>query len=117
MNLESLREICLALPGVTEDVKWGADLCFLVGGKMFCVTGLEGDTGVSFKVKEEEFEELSVTPAIIPAPYMARNKWVKVQRWDRLTEAEWQHYVAQSYGLVKAKLPKKLIKEIEASQV
>ena len=84
---------------------------------MFCVTGLEGDPGVSFKVKEEEFDELSTSQAIIPAPYMARNKWVKVQQWERFSEQEWAHYVKQSYELVKAKLPKKLQKEIEASQV
>ena len=84
---------------------------------MFCVTGLEADSGVSFKVKEEEFDELSTSQDIIPAPYMARNKWVKVQQWERLTSQEWVHYVKQSYELVKAKLPKKLQKEIEASQV
>ncbi|MHC2991465.1 hypothetical protein OB13_07670 [Pontibacter sp. HJ8] len=117
MNIESLRELCLALPGVTEDVNWGADLCFLVGGKMFCVTGLEGDSGVSFKVKEEEFEELSVSPAIIPAPYMARNKWVYVQQWDRFSEQEWAYYVKQSYELKKATLTKKVQKAIAEGQV
>ncbi|MBD1396275.1 MmcQ/YjbR family DNA-binding protein [Pontibacter sp. JH31] len=117
MNIEALREICLGLPGVAEDVKWGADLCFLVGAKMFCVTGLEGEPGVSFKVGEDEFEELSASHAIIPAPYMARNKWVQVKAWDRLTRHEWESYVKQSYELVKAKLPKRIQKEIEASQV
>jgi predicted DNA-binding protein (MmcQ/YjbR family) len=42
MNIEALRKFCLSLPAVTEDVKWGADLCFSVGGKMFCVTSMEG---------------------------------------------------------------------------
>lgn len=117
MNIESLRELCLGLPGVSEDVKWGADLCFLIGGKMFCVTGLEGESGVSFKVREDEFDELSASHAIIPAPYMARNKWVQVQAWDRFTQQEWEYYVKQSYELVKIKLPKKVQKEIEASKV
>ena len=35
MTIEGLRSICRSLPGITEDVKWGSDLCFLVGGKMF----------------------------------------------------------------------------------
>ena len=42
----------LGLPGVTQDVKWGNDLAYSVGGKMFAVTCLDGaDAGrVSFKV-------------------------------------------------------------------
>lgn len=115
MNIEALRDICLSLPGVTEDVKWGADLCFLIGGKMFCVTGLEGGPSVSFKVLEDEYDELSSSASIIPAPYMARNKWVQVQQWDRFTIQEWEYYVKQSYDLVKAKLLKKLQKEIAES--
>ena len=114
MNIEALRELCLGLPGVTEDFKWGADLCFLVGEKMFCVTSIELPHSVSFKVTDEEFEEMVTRPGIIPAPYMARNKWVNVQEWRRLTYPEWNNYVKQSYSLVKAKLQKKLQKEIDA---
>lgn len=117
MNIEALRDLCLGLPGVSEDIKWGADLCFQVGGKMFCVTGIEGESGVSFKVKHEEFDELSVSNDIIPAPYMARNKWVQVQSWNRFDKQEWDYYVKQSYELVKMKLPKKVQKEIETSKV
>ena len=113
MNIEKLRTYCLSLRGVTEDVKWGHDLCFLIGGKMFCVTSLEGEPSVSFKVPDADFDELSISTGIIPAPYMARNKWVQVQSWDRFTDHEWESYVKQSYGLIKSKLSKKLQKEIE----
>ena len=34
MNLDSLRTCCLALPDATENVQWGADLVFKIGGKM-----------------------------------------------------------------------------------
>nr|WP_221626998.1 MmcQ/YjbR family DNA-binding protein [Pontibacter sp. Tf4] len=102
------------MPGVTEDIKWGADLCFLVGAKMFCVTSIDPPHSVSFKVTDDEFDEMAARPGIIPAPYMARNKWVNVQEWNILTDAEWDTYVKQSYSLVKAKLPKKLQKEIDA---
>jgi predicted DNA-binding protein (MmcQ/YjbR family) len=104
MNLESLRSYCLSHPGVTEDVKWGADLCFLVGTKMFCVTGFE-ELAVSFKVKDEEFEELCARPGISPAPYLARAKWVLVTGGETLTDEDWKHYIRQSYELIKAKLP------------
>ncbi|WP_242919015.1 MmcQ/YjbR family DNA-binding protein [Pontibacter liquoris] len=108
MDIEKLRECCLQLPGVSEDIKWGADLCFSVAGKMFCVTSLEAPHAVSFKVREEEFDELSSSPQVIPAPYMARNKWVQVQEWGRLSMQEWESYVKQSYELVRSKLPKKI---------
>ena len=109
-----MRELCLSLPGVTEDIKWGADLCILVGEKMFCVTSIDAPHSVSFKVTDEQFDEMVARPTIIPAPYMARNKWVNVQEWSGLTDAEWDNYVKQSYALVKAKLPKKVQKEIDA---
>jgi len=114
VNIEALRELCLGLPGVTEDIKWGADLCFLVGEKMFCVTSIDPPHSVSFKVTDEEFDEMAARQGIIPAPYMARNKWINVQEWSVLTDAEWETYVKQSYSLVKAKLPKKVQKEIDA---
>ncbi|MER2998329.1 MmcQ/YjbR family DNA-binding protein [Pontibacter populi] len=114
MNIEALRELCLGLPGVTEDIKWGADLCFLVGEKMFCVTSIDAPHSVSFKVTDEQFDEMVGRPTIVPAPYMARNKWVNVQEWSGLNDTEWETYVKQSYGLVKSKLTKKLQKEIDA---
>ena len=67
MDIETLRDMCRALPAVTEDIKWGHDLCFSVAGKMFCVAGLEGPLTVSFKVKDEEFDELSNSPGMRPA--------------------------------------------------
>lgn len=108
MNIESLRTLCLSFPGVTEDIKWGSDLCFLVGEKMFCVTSADTAEGVSFKVTDEEFDDLTSQEGIIPAPYMARNKWVYVLDFSRMADSQWQHYVRQSYELVKSKLPKKI---------
>jgi predicted DNA-binding protein (MmcQ/YjbR family) len=106
MNIETLRELCRALPAVTEDVKWGHDLCFSVADKMFCVAALDGPLTVSFKVKDEEFDEISSSPGFRPAPYVARYKWVLVEDVNQLSRKEWSHYVKQSYELVKAKLPK-----------
>ena len=106
MNIETLRELCRALPAVTEDVKWGKDLCFSVADKMFCVAALDGPLTVSFKVKDEEFDELSSSPGFSPAPYVARYKWVLVEDVNKLNRKEWSHYIKQSYELVKAKLPK-----------
>jgi predicted DNA-binding protein (MmcQ/YjbR family) len=111
MNIESLRDFCRALPAVTEDIKWDNDLCFSVAGKMFCVAALEGPLTIAFKVKDEEFDALSESPGIRPAPYVARYKWVLVEQIDRFNRREWEYYLRQSYDLIKAKLPKKVARE------
>ena len=62
MNIEHIQTFCKKMPGVTEDIKWEHDLVFSIGGKMFCVAGLDQDpTSASFKVKDEEFDELPRT--------------------------------------------------------
>ena len=111
MNIETLRNFCLTLPAATEDIKWGQDLCFSVAGKMFCVAGLEGPLTVSFKVRDEEFDELANAPGMRPAPYVARYKWVLVEGVGRLSRKEWEHYLRQSYDLVRAKVPKKVARQ------
>lgn len=108
MNIEMLREICSSLTAVTEDVKWGNDLVFSVGDKMFCVASLEPPFSCSFKVPDDEFDELSNQNSFMPAPYMARAKWVLVTDPSNLSKKEWERYVKQSYELVKIKLTKKL---------
>src|SRR5687767_3892977 len=112
MTIDQLRAFCSGLPAVTEDIKWGNDLVFSVGGKMFCVAGLEPPLSYSFKVKDEEFEELSVRPGFSPAPYMARAKWVLVKGANTLHRPEAVARIRQSYELVKAKLTKKVRQEL-----
>src|SRR3954453_22499322 len=102
MNLEQLRKFCLAFPGATEDIKWGADLCFSVGGKMFCVTGVEAKEGggLSFKCTPAKFDELIERQGIDPARYVARYKWVTVYDQKALKPKELKDLIAQSYQLV-----------------
>ena len=79
MALDAVRAFCRALPGATEDVKWGNDLVFSVGGKMFAVVCLEPPHQISFKCAPEAFAELIEREGIIPAPYLARAMWVQEQ--------------------------------------
>ena len=73
MDVECLRQTCLSLPGTTEQVQWGNDLLFKVGGKMFAITALEPSAvWLSFKASPESFAELTERPNIVPAPYLAR---------------------------------------------
>jgi len=112
MNIETLQTLCRSLPAVTEDIKWDHDLCFLVGGKMFCVASLEPPLRISFKVPTEEFDMMCALEGILPAPYMARAHWVSVTETATLTMKEWRRLIVQSHTLVAAKLTRKLRKEL-----
>lgn len=107
MTLEEIRNICLSLNDVTEDIKWGHDICFSISSKMFLVTSAENSpVNASFKVKDDEFAELIEREGFIPAPYLARHKWVLVNDINTMTKKEWKERITRSYELVKAKLPK-----------
>ena len=112
MDIEVLRTICLSFPAVTEDVKWGNDLCFCVGGKMFCVTNLEPPHTFSFKVTDAEFDELSGSGGFQPAPYLARAKWVLVTDSSKLSRQDLKNYLQQSYELITAKFSRKQLKDL-----
>ncbi len=109
MTLERLRELCLSLPGATEQIQWGADLVFKVGGKMFCVACTEtrpDAPALSFKCGAERFAELVEREGVRPAPYLARAKWVALDRFDTLSVRELTPLIEQAYAHVLAKLPK-----------
>ena len=109
MNIEQLRELCLSFPGTTEQIQWGDDLLFKVGGKMFAVTPLvPAKIWISVKANPENFAELTERPGIIPAPYLARAKWISLETADALPDAEIAQLVRGSYELVLAKLPRKM---------
>jgi predicted DNA-binding protein (MmcQ/YjbR family) len=112
MSIDYIRNICSKLPLTAEDVKWDNDLCFCVEKKMYCVTALDGPFRASFKCDEEDFSSLTERESIIPAPYMARNKWVMVQDPKTLNKKEWDYYIKKSYELIASKLPQKTKRKI-----
>jgi predicted DNA-binding protein (MmcQ/YjbR family) len=113
MNNDSIRAHCLDLPHTTEMVQWGDDLLFKVGGKMFAVMGLEPHHVVlSFKATPEQFYELQEREGVIPAPYMARNQWLALERFDAVRDDELKELLATSYRLVYEKLPKRIQEEL-----
>ena len=112
MDIEILRSICLSFPAVSEEVKWGNDLCFVVAGKMFCVTSLEPPHTFSFKVTDIEFDELSESEGFKPAPYLARAKWVLCTDSKKFNKKDLKNYLRQSYEMITAKITKKQRKDL-----
>ena len=115
MNHETVREYCLSLPHATEDVKWGHDLTFCIGKKMFAVLGLDEASPykLSFKCTPEEFAELTERVGIDPAPYVARYHWVALTRLDLVKQAELKRLLKDAYEMVKARLPKKVLARLK----
>ena len=107
MNVERVRQMCLELKGATEDVKWGSDLVFSVGGKMFAVVCLDPPHTMAFKCTAEMFAELVEREGIRPAPYLARAMWVQERAvGDVLDRGELNDLIRKSYELVVATLPR-----------
>lgn len=116
MNIEWVRQFCLSLPHTTEQVQWGNDLLFKVGGKMFAAVPLEpARVFLTFKCTPEDFADLTERPDVIPAPYLARAKWVAVEKEDALPREEVQRLLKKSYGMVFANLTKKLQAELSSA--
>lgn len=108
--------LCRALPGTTEDVKWGDDLCFCINAKMYCVTGNDpGHRSVTLKVPEELFASLTLLEGIAPARYVGRYSWITIEdcseHMDRLREL-----IPMSYDIVLAKQPAKFRKALQAEE-
>jgi predicted DNA-binding protein (MmcQ/YjbR family) len=113
MTVEDIRNICLKLKGVTEDIKWGDHLCFNIGGKMFMVTAPSSvPVSASFKTSDEDFEELGVKPGFKPAPYMARHKWIYTEDIGLLGAKDWKRYITSAYTIVSSGLPAKTRKAL-----
>lgn len=114
MNLKAVQKYCASLPAATSDIKWGADLVYSVGAKMFAVA-CEDNNGrptVSFKVDDERFLELTDRKGFIPAPYLARAKWVLVEDLKQVGDAEMKALIKRSHELISMKLTKKLRAEL-----
>lgn len=112
MTPKALRTLVGHWPGVSEDIKWGCDLVFSVGGKMFCVLDTGASGRLSFKVEPSRFLEFTDRPGILPAPYMARAHWITLDRANALPDGERDALLRESYSLVLSKLPKRTQREL-----
>jgi len=114
MDNERIREICLALPHVTETVNWGHHLVYWagdrdIGGKMFAMTDLDG-TGIGvlwFHCGAERFHELLERDGILASPYLAKAHWVTLERWSVLRPREIEDELKRAHALISETLSKK----------
>jgi predicted DNA-binding protein (MmcQ/YjbR family) len=105
MNVDAIREFCLAFSQTTEKLQWGDELCFKIGGKIFVMLGLDNPR-LCFKCSPDTFAELIEREDVHPAPYVGRYKWVMVDRLDAVPWNELRELIQQSYDMVAAKAGK-----------
>ncbi len=81
---------------------------------MFCVACVDSKkrSSVAFKVDDDLFLSYSDREAFIPAPYMARAKWVQIVDLKKISDAELKALIKRSYALVALKLTRKLRTEL-----
>ncbi len=109
---DPLYELCRSLPGVTEDVKWGDNLVFSVGMKMFAVFNVPAGEPFSFKVDPDAFGLLTQQPGIRPASYLAKHSWIAIDSRRTLPREVVEDLLHEAHAIVAAKLPKRLREEL-----
>lgn len=107
-DVDWIRRLCLSLPGATENIQWGEDLCFKVRGRIFTTVCLSDGRfpSVCFKCSPEKFDELRELEGAGPAPYVGRYKWILLSRSNLLPSPELENLIRESYSMVAAKAPK-----------
>jgi len=109
MNIEEIRDYCLAKPGVTEGFPFGQDvLVFKVMNKMFALTGLEGDPPyVNLKCDPERAIELRAEyEDIQPGYHMNKQHWNGVELWGSVSDVLLKAWIDHSYDIVVKGLKK-----------
>ena len=110
MNLEELREYCLSLPHVTEDMPFGEDiLVFRICNRIFVLTSLDSvPLRVSLKCDPERAIELREEfPNKIVAGYHLNKKHWNTVLLEGLPLTLIKEMIQHSYDQVLAKVPKK----------
>lgn len=114
MNLEEIRDYCLAKPGVTEGLPFGEDtLVFKVGEKLFLLTSISVGTQFNVKCDPELAIELRERYSEVrPGFHMNKKHWNTVHTNGSLSRKQIIDMIDHSYMLVLHSLPKKVQEEI-----
>lgn len=114
MNIITFREYCLSFKGVTEGTPFGEDvLVFKVKGKIFCTTHIDSFEFTNLKCDPDKAVLLREEfPAVTPGYHMNKKHWNSVYMDGSVPDKLIREWIADSYNLVVAGLPKKVQKEL-----
>ncbi len=123
MTLDEFNACCGSLKSATKVIQWGGSHVWKIGGKIFAISEL-GDGGskvgenssqpvsIAFKCSDMSYRILTDIEGIVPAPYLARAKWVRVEANAKFSDDDRHAYLEQAHKIISAKLTKKLQKEL-----
>ncbi len=119
MQIDQLRDYCIAKKGVTEEFPFDeVTLVFKVMQKMFALVGLDrwerGETQINLKCDPERAEELRATyEGVIGGYHMNKKHWNTVILNSDVSDSMAFELIDHSYDLVVKGLTKKLREELK----
>jgi predicted DNA-binding protein (MmcQ/YjbR family) len=116
MNVEEIRQICIAKRGVTEGFPFDEmTLVLKVGGKMFALLNLDKDPSVNLKCDPDRAIDLRERyDAILPGYHMNKQHWNTVMLEGSVPQNLFIEMINHSYDLVFKSLSKNIRSEIES---
>ena len=115
MNIEEIREYCLAKPGVKESLPFNdTALVFKAGGKMYAVLDLsEEERGITLKCDPELAIELREKhPEVTPAWHFNKQHWNGVNLKGNIRDEQLREWIDHSYEIIVKSLPKSKREEL-----
>ncbi len=109
MNIEELREYCIAKKGATEEFPFDdVTLVFKVGNKMFALTSLDEELRVNLKCEPGKAIELRENYSyVIPGYHMNKKHWNTILITEESNDKLIYSWIDDSYDLVVESLTKK----------
>ena len=114
MTREEFDTYCASLPKTTNVIQWGNATVWKIGGKIFAICSHWGkgeEQKISFKCSDLSFSILIEQDYIMPAPYLARAKWVQLTHTKAMDDDDIKAYIKEAYSIICRKLTKAKRKE------
>ncbi|MBL4788934.1 MAG: MmcQ/YjbR family DNA-binding protein [Kordiimonadaceae bacterium] len=115
MTRDEFNAFCGALKSATNVIQWGNSSVWKVGGKIFAISSIWGEDAhqkISFKCSDLSYQILGEVDGMVPAPYLARAKWMQVQEKDAMSDDDVKGCIEDAHAIIAAKLTKKLRAEL-----
>ena len=114
MQIDELRDYCLAKKGVTEDFPFDEHtLVFKVMGKMFALADVDNFESINLKCDPERAVELREQyMGVLPGYHMNKQHWNTVLVDADVSDKMLYQLIDDSYALIVKSLTKKLQNEL-----
>lgn len=109
MTRDEFDAFCRSLKASENIIQWGNSSVWKVGGKIFAICSIWGEGNeqkISFKCSDLSYQILCELPGIVPAPYLARAKWVQLADEGALSDEDIRSYLTDAHAIIAAKLTK-----------